>query len=407
MASCGPSSYPKEKVAARLTAVCKSEYRLDVKAQLAGTTLGAMVAIPGLMDELRKRAPSSFPELPPVLIEGKYTQQAFDFRMFTRGSFAHAEKKLQDDDSSPKEPAEPLKKLQKVSTALMRACLSTDAPLEFYELIARDPGRDHLDVVLSGHILDSKRVQFYAISVSDLQGRNEIFLRHQPEEVARDTVAGFLLDLRKRPLPQLLSRYTAPSKRFGDLLPMVLSVTIELKGEEEKLKPEEWPVRQIKRESALVFVSLKPVGQPGAFLFTVHLDEGGGTLLSIEKLEDSTLPAAIRHLGPPERWSDFFYMEPISLPEFVSEQIAKRVMSEFKPMDPAAKKKAAPEKPATVEEVTKALAGAAAYVTDNYSFKDFREITVVDAAKGTRWVIPAAELPLYRRRETPELKVIP
>lgn len=409
LASCGPSSYPKEKVAERLTAVCRAEYHLDVKAQLAGTTLGAMVSIPGLIDELRKHAPSSLPDLPPVLIEGKYTQQAFDFRMFTRGSFAHAEKKIPDDDGPPREPPEPLKKLQQVSTALMRACLSTNAPLEFYELIARDPGPDHLDILFSGHILDSKKAYMQSISISEMQSRNEFSLRHQPEEMARESVANFIMDLQKRPLPQLLSRYTAPSKRFGELLPMVLAVTMELKGEEEKLKPEEWAVRQIKRESALVFVSLKPLGQFGAFLFAVHLDEGGGTLLSIEKLENSALPNEVQQLGPPEQWSDFFYMEAISLPDFVTEQIAKRVMNEFKPIDPEAKakKKVAPEKPATVEEVTKALVGAAATVTDNYGFKNFHEITVVDAVKGTRWVVPAAELPLYRRREPPEIKPIP
>ena len=410
LASCGSASYPKGKVAEKLIAVCKNEYHLDVKAQVAGTTLGAMVSIPGLVDEVRKHASSSLPDLPPVLVEGKYTQQALDFRMFARGSFTRVEKKLPEDEGN-KEPSEPIKKLRHIFSALTRAFLSTDAPLEFYELIARDPGPDHLDIIFSGHILDSKKVQFLAISSSELQTRSELNGRRQPEELARDTVAGFLADLNNRPLPQLLSRYTAPSKRFGDLMPMVMEVTMEFKGQEKKVNPEEWAVRQIKKDQALVFVSLKPLGQSGAFLFTVHLDEGGGTLLSIEKLENSALPNDVQQLGPPERWSDFFYLEAISMPDFVTEQIAKRVMNEFKPIDPKAKakakKKVAPEKPATVEEVTKALVGAAAYVTDNYGFKNFNEVTVVDAAKGTRWVVPAAELPLYRRREPPDLKAIP
>src|SRR3989338_527327 len=143
LASCGVS-YPKTQVAERLAQTCKAEYGLDVKAQLAGTTLGLQVEIPGLIDELRRLSPSTMPEVPPVLIEGKYTQQAFDFRMFTRGSFAKVEKKLPGDED-PREPTEPMKKLQKASTALMRACLSTDAPIEFYKMIARDPGPDRLD----------------------------------------------------------------------------------------------------------------------------------------------------------------------------------------------------------------------------------------------------------------------
>ncbi|MDO8729643.1 MAG: hypothetical protein Q7J69_00420 [Candidatus Omnitrophota bacterium] len=410
LASCGPASYPKARVAEKLVQTCKAEYGLDVKAQLVGTTLGVQVEIPGLMDELRRLSPSTLPEIPPVLIEGKYTQQAFDFRMFTRGTFAKVEKKPSGDDG-PREPTEPMKKLQQVSTALMRACLSTDAPIEFYKMIARDPGPDHLDILLSGHILDTKKTYMQAISISELQGRNEFSLRRQPEEMARATVAFFLADLHERPLPQLLSRYTAPSKRFGELLPMVMAVTADLReAKEGGLKPEEWPVRQIARDTVLVILPLSQVGEQGAYLFSVQLQEEAGTLLSIEKMEGFALPEQFRALGPPSEWSKVFYLEPISLPEFVTEQIAKRVMSEYKSTDPEAKpgtKKEPAEKPATLREVTRSLMDAAAYVTDNYSFKDFKEVSAVDGLKGTRWAVPAAELPLYRKRNAPELKPLP
>ncbi len=399
LASCGPTSYPKDQLAQRLAETCKREYNLDIKAQVAGTTLGVEAEIPGLIDELRKHAPATMPEVPPVLIEGRYAQQALDFRLFTRGAFTRAEKKLPPDEDR-KDPAEPLKKLQQVSTAVMRACLSTDAALEFYLLVARDPGPDHLDVVLSGHILDTKRVQFYAISVGELQNRNEISLRYQPEHLARSLLMEFARDLQQMPLPQLLSRYTAPSKRFGDLLPMVLSVAMEWKAK-GSMDSSQWPVRQIKKDEVLVLI------QP--YLFTVQLGEGGATLLSIDKLESGALPENYRELGPPETWKDAFYLESITLSEFIAAQIAKRVMGEFKLLgqepQPAAKK--VPETPATVEEVTKSVMGAAAYITENYDFKNFSEVTVVDALKGTRWSVPSAQLPLYRKRDAPDLKPIP
>ena len=414
-ASCGPASYPKAQVAERLVRTCKTEYGLDVKAQLAGTTLGVQAEIPGLMDDLRRLSPATLPEVPPVLIEGKYTRQAFDFRMFTRGTFTKAEKKPSE-EGGPREPTESLKKLQQVSTALMRACLSTDAPIEFYKMIARDPGPDHLDILLSGHILDSKKTYMQLISIGEMQNRNEFSLRHQPEEVARATVASFLLDLRDRPLPQLLSRYTAPSKRFGDLLPMVMAVAMDLRGAKGGgLKPEEWAVRQIARDTVLVYLPLEQVGLKGGHLFSVQLQEEAGALLSIEKIEEgSSLPEPYRSLGPPSEWSQYFYLEPISLPEFVTEQISKRVMSEFKSTHPEAKpedkpraQREAAEKPATIQEVTRSLMDAAAYVTENYDFKDFKEISVVDGLKGTRWAVPAAELPLYKKRNAPELKPLP
>ena len=410
-------TYPKEKIAEKLAAVCKNEYNLDVKAQVVKTTLGVQVEIPGLIDELRRYAASSpLPEEPPVVIEGKYTKEAFDFRMFTQGgAFVRVGKKREkEEEGRPKEPAEPMKKMQHVSTAILRACLSTDAPLEFYRLIARDPGPDRRDVILSGHILDSKRVQFYAISMGEMQNRNEFTLRHQPEEISRATVAYFVADLSRRPLQQLLSRYTARSKRFGELLPMVMAVTMDLKGQVAGLKPEEWPARQIEKDVVLVYLPLKQVGGQGAYLFSVHLEqtplqEETGTLLAIEKLEDGALPAQYRKLGPPEEWSKYFYLEPLSLPEFMAEQIAKRVMSEYKLVNLKDKptKKEPAEEPATIQDVTKSLMGAAAYVTSSYDFKQFREVSVVDGLKGTRWVVPSAELSLYRRRDPPELKPIP
>lgn len=404
-------TYPKDKIAEKLVTVCKSEYNLDVKAQVVKTTLGVQVEIPGLIDELRKYAASApLPEEPPVLIEGKYTQEAFDFRMFAEKAFIRAGKKKPEKESGPKEPAEPLKKMQHVSTAILRACLSTDAPLEFYRLIARDPGPDRRDVVLSGHILDSKRVQFYAISMGELQNRNEFTLRYQPEELARATVALFLADLRRRPLQQLLSRYTARSKRFAELLPMVLAVTLDLKGQEADLKPEEWPVRQIEKDVVLVLVPMSQVGGQGGHLFAVQIQEDNGMLLSIDKMEGDALPDRYKRLGPPEEWSKHFYLEPISLPDFMAEQIAKRVMNKFKAADSKDKpepKKEPAEEPATIQDVTKSLMDAAAYVTGSYNFKQFREVSIVDGLKGTRWVVPAAELPLYRRRNPPELKPIP
>ncbi len=410
-------TYPKEKIAEKLVAVCKSEYNLDVKAQVVKTTLGVQVEIPGLIDELRKYAASApMPEEPPVLIEGKYTREAFDFRMFSEGAFTRAGKKPPEkEEGRPKEPAEPLKKMQHVSTAILRAYLSTDAPLEFHKLIARDPGPDHRDVILSGHILDSKKVQFYAISMGEMQNRNEFTLRYQPEELARATVALFLADLRRQQIQQLLSRYTARSKRFAELLPMVLAVTLDLKGQEADLKPEEWPVRQIEKDVVLVLIPMSQVGGQGAYLFAVQLQaaqlqEEIGKLLSIDRMEGAALPDRYKPLGPPEQWSSYFYLEPISLPDFMAEQIAKRVMNEFKIADskdkPRAKKEPA-EEPATIQDVTKSLMDAAAYVTGSYNFKQFREVSVVDGLKGTRWVVPAAELPLYRRRNPPELKAIP
>ena len=413
--SCGTPSYPKERLAESLVELCRKEYGLEVKAQLDGTTLGCMAAIPGLIEELRKSAGENPLEMPPILIEGRYESDRFDFRILKRTDFVRVdpEERARREERAPKEPSKPIKQLQQVSTAIHRVSLSTDAKLEFYRLIARDPD-DQLDVIFSGHILDSKRVQFYAISMGELQERSEFAVRYQPEMVARETVSSFLLDIRRRPLPQLLSRYTAPTQRFGDMLPKFLAVAVEMKGSEDWFAGQEWPVRQVDRDTVLVYVPLEEMGTPGAFLFVVHLQDNAGAFKEIQRLQSAGLPTQWQSLGPPDQWEKHFYLEAMSLPTFLAEQVAKRVAAGFRAFEsPAAEepktkgKKKPPPGPATMQDVTQLLAGTAAYVMQSYEFGKFDEITVIDGLKGTRWVIPAKELPLFLRKPEPELKAIP
>lgn len=404
LSACGPT-YPKERLAESLVELCRREHGLEVKAQVVGTTLGVLVPIPGLMDELRKRAGSNALRPPAVQVQGDFERRAFDFQIFARGPFVRVDKR-EESASDKEEPAEPIKKLQRVSVGILRVALSTDAKLEFYRLIARDPGPDQMDLVFTGHITDSKRVQFYAIPVSELQTRSEIFVRIQPEAMATQTVQQFLIDLGRLPLPQLLSRHTAPSRRFGDLLPKVLVAAVALKGREKALLGGEWRVRQVAGDTVLVYVPMAPVGEPDALLFTVELGETSAALADIELLESGRLPGRLQSLGSPETWTDSFHVEAISLPEFLTDQIAKRVLAEFKPLDPEAEvDSAAPA--GTTEEVTRVLAEKAAYVVDSYEFTDFEKVAITDGLQGTHWEIPAADLPLYRRRDAPEMKPLP
>ena len=408
LASCGPS-YPRERVVESLIGLCKREYKLDIQAQLVQSTLGVQVIVPGLIEELMKNV-SGEKTISPVLVEGQYEKERFDFQFLARGSFVRVEKQpdtTSDSRANQRERSAPFKILDHVSTAMQRVVLSTDAPLEFYTLIARDPGPANLDVLFTGHVYDLKRGQYMDISRGELQRRSGVSLRHQPEEVARQTVRDFLMDLSVRPLPQLLSRYAAASKRFGELLPQIIDLAASLQGKEQFLLKKEWPVRQIKADEALVYVSLSPLQMPGAVLLSVNIREGQGSLLNIERLESPSLSSRYASLGPPEKWKEFFYLEPMSLPQFLTEQISKRVLSEFQPMPPPSKKGEPPVKSASNEEVTRVLVETSAYVLDTYRFNGFQELTVTDATRGTRWVVPAKDLPLYRRRNAPALQPLP
>ena len=412
LVSCGPS-YPKERLAQSLEELCRKEYGITVKAQRVDTTLGVLVSIPGLIEELMKMSGSSGGEPPiPMLVEGQYQEQKFHFQFLFRGELARVDKKKPEPEpprAPDRERSKPMKMLDQVSTALRRVALSTDARLEFYTFIARDPGPMNLDLVYSGHLDDLKRVQYLDISLGELQRRSRVTFRRQPEAVARQTVASFLTDLNNRSLPQLLNRYVAASKRYKEMFPRILECVVELQGQQQDLLKEEqaWPVRQIQRDQVLVYVPLSSIQRPGALAVTVQVRENQEGLYDLERLETGILPARFQALGDPGNWKNFFYLEPMVLSQFLSEQIAKRVLLEFRVLDEKEGKKGDPKpKPVTEAEISRVVAETSAYILQSYRFNDFKELTITDAMKGTRWVVPAKDLPSYRRRNPPALQPV-
>ncbi len=408
LTSCAPS-YPKEQIVESLIQLCKTEYGLDVRAKMVDGTFGVLVEIPGLIDELRKQSASSTAPMPVIAVEGEYQMQGFDFSFTAEGSFARVDpKKRLDSGGDPdKEETEPEKKLRHVAMALHRVSLSTDAPLKFYKMICRDPGPDMLDVVFFGHVRDSKRFQYMAIPRGDLQFRNGIAVRAQPEALARLTVEGFLRDLGTVALPQLLTGYVAHVDRLGALFPKILSVSALIKGRHEKLLKAEWSILQIEAKKLLVYVPLYPLGDSGAILFTVMVSENRGGLYDIEQLDTSILPARYRDFGSIQDWENQFYLEPVSINVFLADQIAKRVLSEFEAMpatgEEAAAKGYLPQE-ATPDDVAKVVVETAAFVVHAYEFTDFEEITVTDAVRGDHWIVPAGDLDLYRTEQDLELQ---
>jgi len=421
-ASCAPS-YPKERLAESLVTLCQREYGLPVKAQVSKTTLGVFVTIPGLLSELMRQVGSSGAENlpPPIFLEGIYQDKKFDFRFLTHGTFIRVDKDQQPKDNSgpnDRKKSKALTDLDHVSTALNRIALSTDAPLEFYLLTIRDP-QANLDILFSGHLFDIKKVLYYGISRGELQRRSHVVLRHPPEEVAQETVQNLLKDLHQQTILQLLSRYAAHSAKFGELLPKILQLTIELQGKAAMLAGQEWFLRQMERDQVLVYVPLSALDLSGAVLFTVQLKENQGFILELERLETRQLPDRLKKFGPPSTWKDSFYCEPIDLGQFLSEQITRRVLAEFQPLNeeegPAAAQKGPQKKVpavkknklATEEDLTRVLVETSAYVLKSYKFNDFQEMIVTDAATGSHWKVSSKDVPLYLRRDPPSLKSLP
>jgi hypothetical protein len=123
LSSCNKPTYPKERTEESVIKLCKTEYGLDVKVKIVGSTLGVFIPIKGLID----------PDL-------KLNQDAGE-------------------------------KIENVALSIHRVVTSTDRPLKFYTLVARDIDMPGGEFLLTGFIYDVIRVRLLDIS------RDEYFKR--------------------------------------------------------------------------------------------------------------------------------------------------------------------------------------------------------------------------------------
>ncbi|OIO34736.1 MAG: hypothetical protein AUJ70_00415 [Candidatus Omnitrophica bacterium CG1_02_40_15] len=124
LSACNKPSYPTGKIEESVLKLCKNEYKLDnVKIKILGSTLGVYIPVEGLID----------PDL-------KLNEKAG-------------------------------KKIEDVALSIHRVVTSTDMPLKFYILTARDTKTTGAEFILTGFVYDVIRVRLFDIS------RGEYFQR--------------------------------------------------------------------------------------------------------------------------------------------------------------------------------------------------------------------------------------
>lgn len=139
--ACGPT-YPKEIVDKAIVQLCREEYNIDVKVKIVGNAVGVYIPIQGLFDATLNIS---------------------------------------------KEAAE---KINDVLLSVSRVTLSTDAPLDFYIVVAQDSILPEIEVVLIRYIKDIKLLHYEQISRGEFTKRMIIDIKLTPqaqkEKVLRD-----------------------------------------------------------------------------------------------------------------------------------------------------------------------------------------------------------------------------
>lgn len=400
LASCAPT-YPKDKVLESVVHLCRQEYHIDIQAKISGTTIGVLIPVKGLFEGVLENV----------------REEDLDRIAQTLQFSEHGRQNIED-----------------VALSLARVILSSDAKLEFYTIVARDVPTG-LEFLWSGYVTDQKRVSLDISRGDFLQYRTPISFRMQPERIAQYTVEDFLEDLPERPVAYLLRHYVAPSATLDQILPAMLEITalIVQSGNPRGNPPLSARALQVSSKEVLVHVRLSTTGDGGekphpAYLFAVHLPGRGGLIHSIERLSDpNKLPRPYGSWGSLETWKEPFYLEALSLPEFLAEQIARRIRIDMTTSKPQALSPLELAVAGTFqdqsfdfhfrylkfqkshrssEDLALAVVKTAAEVLNSYGFKDFQTLRVTDLLKGKSWMVSAQDLPLYRRRNPPPLSLL-
>ncbi len=146
---CGPS-YPKDIVDEALIQMCREEYDTDIKVRIIDSTVGIYLPVRGLLDATLNISEEAAETINDVMLSAS------------------------------------------------RVTLSTDAPLDFYILIAQDPLLPEIEVVLIRYVGDLKMLHYSGISRGEFGKRMIIDMKLTPqaqkEKVLRDIFTRLNID---------------------------------------------------------------------------------------------------------------------------------------------------------------------------------------------------------------------
>ena len=166
---CGPT-YPKEFLDEAVVQLCKEEYDIDVKVELAGSTIAVYLPIENLFDQ--------------------------NFGV----------------------PEETRDILNDVILSVSRVTLSTDAVINFYLVIAQDPRLPEIEIVIVRYLSDLKLFHFGQISRGEFANRALIERKYTPQAQKEKILKSIFGQLKVEESEELMDEFMAKDiSTIGDI----------------------------------------------------------------------------------------------------------------------------------------------------------------------------------------------
>jgi len=312
-------TYTDKNVGQSIIDICKKEYKIDVKVKRVGRTLGIYVPIDGLF------------EVNPE-VKGKIT--------------------LEDALSGIRFSKEAADNIDKVSLVLSRVALSTDAPIDFYILMAADTKGLGLRIIVTRYAADMKRLILGDVSRGDYVQRLLMDMDFDPVVGAEQTAKNFFYDLQRLPANVMITRYFSKSNNAKDNSRNFFLYLSELGYKQDRrLYIKDVKGLQIEKNKVLVKCKVKEIYSPLAgHEYYDFLYPSGFENEYLILMDTSYLPYMIEQVFPvymkkesggieklpyPDIFSDYsddtawdkynFFLEEMHFPDFLAWQIVGRI----------------------------------------------------------------------------------
>ncbi len=200
--ACTQATYPKEKVEQSVIDLCKEEYDLDVKAKIIEGTLGVFIPIEKLIDDNLQ---------------------------------------LNADATS---------KIEDAALSIHRVTMSTDEPLKFYTLTARDINTPGAEFMLTAFVYDVIRVRLLDISRGEYHKRTLKDFRFNP------IVAG------EEKIKELFNGLNENSPLVEELKPLFYPIYTIGKKDTQKIEVQSILSKEISIQESLFYVKTKEYYKP-------------------------------------------------------------------------------------------------------------------------------------------------
>ena len=298
MSGCFKPSFPKEKLIAKIKKVVKDEYGYDIRARIVGKTFGLFFPVTQILDH----------------------------------------------DNTMKDNFE--KKSQHIFTSAIRACLSTDADIDYF--VIKFTGKlKGIEIKTVRSVNDTKRVLLGNISRNDYQTRSVFHYAYDLDYKAETFIRNMFKTIPEN--KSSLTSFFLPGDKFDSSFWFSQLMESELK-QNMHYEIIKISTKQISKDTVLIYAKVKeeyapkpgyenynfkfPSGHIHKFLFELILFKGifpqiieNYSFKDKENGETVTpkLPEVFAEHMDIENWDEYFYLEDVNEPEFIIGQVSTKL----------------------------------------------------------------------------------